>query len=221
MLQLELGYSDNFHAPGIKNEYDTPIAIRFAVSSRFLVEADIDALISQIAPSQTSVTGFGDCQFGIQTVLHHEHESSPGVALAYYLKVPTASATNGLGTGRTDHNFIALVSKTFDKTTFDFNAIYLLAGRTSRNGHSSSGQGAFAVSQGLTKRLGVQGEVSGFSRNDEQLGAMVGLAVGTYQVSERLVLDAGVRFGLTHDAPSSGFVAGMTVGVSDFHRRKH
>jgi hypothetical protein len=221
VLQLELGYSDNFHAPGIKNEYDTPIAIRFAVSSRFLLEADIDAVISQIAPNQTSVTGFGDCQFGIQTVLHHEHESSPGVALAYYLKVPMASATNGLGTGRTDHNFIALVSKTFDKTTFDFNAIYLLAGRTSRNGHSSSGQGAFAVSQGLTKRLGVQGEVSGFSRNDEQLGAMVGLAVGTYQVSERLVLDAGVRFGLTHDAPSSGFVAGMTVGVSDFHRRKH
>ena len=139
MLQLELGYTDNFHTPGVRAEYDTAIAIRFAVSSRFLVEADIDAMIAQsLSASQTSATGFGDCQFGIQTVLFHEHESSPGVALAYYIKVPTASGSNGLRTGKSrNHNFIALVSKTFDKTTFDFNAIYLLAGRTSRNGHWS------------------------------------------------------------------------------------
>ncbi len=220
VLQLESGYNANFHAFGVNNEQDTPIAVRFAVSSRVLVEADIDAVISQRALNQR-VTGFGDCQFGVQFVLLHEHETSPGVALAYYIKAPTASDSKGLGTGRVDHNFIALVSKTFDKTTVDFNAIYLLAGRTSRNGHASSGQGAFAVSQGLTKRFGVQGEISGFSKNDEQPGAMVGLAVATYQVSERLVLDAGVRFGLTHDAPSSGFVAGMTVGISDLYRKKH
>jgi len=220
VLQLESGYNANFHAFGVSNEQDTPIAIRFAVSSRVLVEADIDAVISQRAPNERRVTGFGDCQFGIQTVLFHEHETSPGFALAYYIKAPTASESKGLGTGKVDHNFIGLVSKTIDKTTLDFNAIYLVAGRTSGKGHASSGQGAFAVSEALTKRFGVQGEISGFSRNDEQLGAMVGLAVTTYQVSERLVLDAGVRFGLTHGAPSSGFVAGMTVGISDLLQKE-
>ena len=221
MLQLESGYNANFHASGISSEQDTPIAIRFAVSSRVLLEADIDAVVSQRATGEGRATGFGDCQFGIQTVLFHEHEASPGVALAYYIKAPTASSSKGLGTGRVDHELTALVSKTFDKTTLDFNAIYLLAGRTSRNGHASSGQGAFAVSEGLTKRFGVQGEVSGFSRNDEQTGAMVSLAVLTCQVNERLVLDAGVRFGLTHGAPSSGFVAGMTIGIADLYRKKH
>lgn len=221
VLQLESGYNANFNASGVSSEQDTPIAIRFAASSRVLLEADIDGVISEKATGQGRVTGFGDCQFGIQTVLFHEHETSPGVAFAYYIKAPTASSSKRLGTGKVDHEFTALVSKTFDKTTLDFNAIYLLAGRTSRNGHSSSGQGAFAVSEALTKRFGVQGEISGFSRNDEQLGAMLGLAVATYQVSERLVLDAGVRFGLTHGAPSSGFVAGMTLGICDLYRKKH
>ena len=221
VLQLESGYNANFHAFGVSNEQDTPIAIRFAVSSRVLVEADIDSVISQRAPNQSRATGFGDCQFGIQTVLFHEHETSPGFALAYYIKAPTASSSKGLGTGKVDHELTALLSKTFDKTTFDFNAIYLLAGRTSRNGHSSSGQGAFAVSEALPKRFGVQGEISGFSKNDEQPGAMLGLAVATYQVSKRLVLDAGVRFGLSHDAPSRGLVAGMTVGIADLYRKKH
>ncbi len=221
VLQLESGYNANLHASGVSSEQDTPIAIRFAASSRVLLEADIDAVISQTATGQEKVAGFGDCQFGIQTVLLHEHQTSPGVALAYYIKTPTASSTNGLGTGRVDHNFIALVSKTVDRTTLDLNAICFLAGRTSGKGHTLSGQGAFAVSEALTKRFGVQGEISGFSRNDEQRGAMVGLSVATYQVNERLVLDAGVRFGLTHGAPSTGFVAGMTVGVSDLYRKKH
>lgn len=221
VLQLESGYNANFHAFGVSSEQDTPIAIRFAASSSVLLEADVDAVISQTATGQQKTTGFGDCQLGIQTVLFHERQTSPGVAVAYYIKAPTASSTDGLGTGRVDHNFIALVSKTVDRTTLDLNAICLVAGRTSRKGHASSGQGAFAVSEALTKRFGVQGEISGFSRNDEQRGAMVGLSVATYQVSERLVLDAGVRFGLTHGAPSSGFVAGMTVGVSDLFKKKH
>lgn len=221
VLQLESGYNANFHASGVSNEQDTPIAIRFAASSSVLLEADVDAIISQTATGQQKATGFGDCQFGIQTVLFHEHQTSPGVALAYYLKAPTASSMNGLGTGKVDHDFIALVSKTVDKTTLDLNAICLLAGRTSRKGHALSGQGALAVSEALTKRFGVQGEISGLSRNDEQRGAIVGLSVATYQVSNRLVLDAGVRFGLTHGAPSSGFVAGMTVGASDLYRKKH
>jgi hypothetical protein len=221
VLQLESGFNSNFHASGVTSEEDPPIAIRFAVNLRVLLEADIDAVISQEVTGGGRTTGFGDCQFGIQTVLLHERERSPGVALAYYIKAPTASSSRGLGTGRVDHNFIALVSKTFDKTTLDFNGAYLLGGRTSARGHASSGQGAFAISQAVNKRFGVQGEISGFSRNDQQAGAMSELSVVTYQVNDRLVLDAGVRFGLTHGAPSSGFVAGMTVGISNLYRKKH
>jgi hypothetical protein len=126
-----------------------------------------------------------------------------------------------LGTGRVDHNFVALVSKKIGKTTIDFNAIYLVAGRTSNKGHATSGQAALALSHDLTRRFGLQGEVSGFGRNDEQSGAMFVLSAVTYQVNRRLVLDSGMRAGLTRDAPRVGFFAGMTVGIANLYRRHH
>jgi len=103
----------------------------------------------------------------------------------------------------------------------DFNASYLLAGRTSTSGHASSGQAALAASHDLTKRWGVQSEISGSSRNDEQPGSLLLLAAVTYQVNKRVVLDSGVRVGLTHDASREGFFAGMTLGVADLYHRHH
>jgi len=221
VLQLEYGYNANFRAPGVRAEQDTPLALRFAASKRILLEMDIDGVITQTDEDRKRATGFGDCQLGIQVVLMPENDRAPGIALAYYIKAPTASSAKGLGSGRVDHTWIALISKTIGRTTLDFNAIYLLAGRVSRQGYASSGQAAFAVSQGLTKRVGVQGEISGFSRNDLQPGAMVVLAVATYQVNNRLVFDGGVRFGLTSNAPATGIVAGLTIGISDLYKKKH
>src|SRR5882724_7533593 len=220
VLQLEYGYNANFHATGLRREQDTPMALRFAASSRILLEFDSDNIISQTPIPGTTTTGFGDIQLGIQGVLEQENASRPGVALAYYIKLPTASSSKGLGSGRVDHNFIALISKKVGETTIDFNAIYLLAGRTSQSGHASSGQAAIAASRNVTKRFGLQGEISGFSRNDDQPGAAFGLGVVTFQVNRRLVFDGGVRAGLTHGAPRVGAVAGLTVGISDLYARK-
>jgi hypothetical protein len=218
VLQLEYGFNGNWRAPGGASEQDTPLALRFAVSPRLLLEFDGDSPISQSADGLRT-TGAGDTQIGVQFVLQHEAASHPGVALAYYVKLPSASAAKGLGSGRVDHNLLALFSKKLGETTFDFNAIYLLAGRTTDSGHASSGQAALAASRNVTRRVGVQGELSGFGRNDAQSGAAFGLGVLTYQLNRRLVFDSGIRFGLTRDAPRIGAVAGLTVGITDLYRR--
>jgi hypothetical protein len=218
VLQLEYGFDGNWHEPGGDSQQRAPLALRFAVSRRLLLELDSDLPISQTADGLRT-TGAGDTQLGVQLVLQHEAASRPGVALAYYVKLPTASAAKGLGTGRVDHNLLALFSKKLGATTFDFNAIYLLAGRTTDSGHASSGQAALAASRNVTQRVGVQGELSGFSRNDDQAAALFGLGVVTYQLNRRLVFDSGIRFGLTHDAPRIGAVVGLTVGVADLYKR--
>jgi hypothetical protein len=221
VLQLEFGYNGNFHSQGSFNtETDFPLAIRFAVNRRILLEVDNDGPYS-LTSANSANTGEGDMQLGIQGVLLAEKGSRPGVAVAYYIKIPTGNPNRGFGTGRADHNFIGLFSKTVKKTTIDFNAIYLLAGRTSSAGHDSSGQAAFAVTQGLTKRFGIQGEISGASRNDQQAGAMYTLGVVTYQLNRRVVFDSGVRFGLTPNSARAGAFAGITVGVADFYKRHH
>jgi hypothetical protein len=217
VLQLEYGLNANWRAPSGVSTLDTPLALRFAVSRRLLLEFDGDSPTSQAATG-VRTTGAGDTQLGMQAVLEHEAASRPGVALAYYVKLPTASAALGLGTGRVDHNLLALVSKKLGETTFDFNAVYLLAGRTTGAGRTSSGQAALAASRNVTRRVGLQGELSGFSRNDAEAGAAFGLGVLTYQLNRRLVFDCGLRLGLTNEAPRIGAVAGLTLGVADLSR---
>lgn len=222
VLQLEFGYNANFHASGnYKYEQDAPLALRFAVNRRLLLELDTDSPYSQKDLSGVKNTGAGDTQLGIQAVLQPEKESRPGIAFAYYIKLPTAGSAKNLGTGRVDHTFIGLVSKKVGQTTVDFNAIYLLAGRTSGNGFASSGQAALAVSQNITKQFGVQGEISGSSRNDMQSGAMFGLGVVTYQLNRRIVFDSGLRFGLTSEAPRVGVVAGITIGIANLYKKHY
>jgi len=220
VLQLEFGFNSNFHAPGLSSAQDFPLALRFAASRRVLLEFDGDNPLLQ-TNAGVRTTGGGDSQLGIQIVLQHEEEARPGFSLAYYVKLPTASSAKGLGTGRVDHDFIALVSKNIGKTTVDFNFSYLLAGRTSDKGHASSGQAALAASHNLNKRWGIQSEISGFSRNDEQPGSLFLLAAVTYQVNRRLVFDSGARAGLTHDAPGIGVFVGMTVGIANLYHRHH
>jgi hypothetical protein len=219
VLQLEYGLNANWRAPSGVSALDTPLALRLALSRRLLFEFDGDSPNSQAAAG-VRTTGAGDTQLGVQAVLEHEAASRPGVALAYYVKLPTASAARGLGTGRVDHNLLALVSKKLGETTFDFNAVYLLAGRTTGTGRASSGQAALAASRNVTRRVGLQGELSGFSRNDAQAAAAFGLGVVTYQLNRRLVFDCGLRLGLTNEAPRVGAVAGLTVGVADLHRHQ-
>ncbi len=223
VLQIEYGYNANFHAEGVSTEQDTPLALRFAVSRRLLLEFDADSPISQTVSDgelgSVRMTGAGDTQLGIQSVLLPENKSRPGVSIAYYIKLPTANMGKNLGTGRVDHNFIGLISKTFGQTTVDFNAIYLLAGRTSGRGFASSGQAALAASRNLNKHFGLQGEISGLSRNDEQSGALFGLAVATYQLNRRVAFDSGLRIGLTSAAPRAGIVAGITIGVADLYKK--
>jgi hypothetical protein len=224
VLQLEIGYNANFRGPGFNLQQDLPLALRFAVSRRLLLEFDGDSPSSQTVAGVSAgvrTTGTGDSQLGIQVVLQHEKESRPGISFAYYVKLPTGDSGKGLGTGRVDHNFIALVSKKIGGTTLDFNAVFLFSGRTTDNGHASCGQAALAASHNVTRRVGIQGELSGYSRNDTQSGAMLALAAVTYQINRRLVLDSGLRFGLTHDAPRSGLFAGLTVGIGDLYKHRH
>src|SRR2546428_14141973 len=68
VLQLEFGYSANFHAPGVSTEQDFPLALRFAISRRLLLEFDGDNPTSQTVGG-TRTTGIGDTQLGIQVVL--------------------------------------------------------------------------------------------------------------------------------------------------------
>ena len=218
VLQLQYGYNRDLNEPGLRAVQDMPANLRFAASRRILFEFDFDGYTSKTSDDGVGVSSVGDTQFGIQTVLRYENERGPGMAVAYFVKAPTASSSKGLGSGRVDHSFLFLISRTYGSVTLDFNAVYLLSGRTSDTGHASSGQGAFAASWALTRRFGLQGEISGIGRIDTDPGAVFALGAVTYQINRRVILDAGVRFGLSHDAPATGLIGGITIGLANLYR---
>jgi hypothetical protein len=83
----------------------------------------------------------------------------------------------------------------------------------------TGGEYALALSRGFKNKFGVQGELSGQTKDDAQPVGVFTLGAVTYNVNRRLILDGGMRFGLTHDTPRVGVFAGLTVGIANFYKR--
>ena len=217
VLQVEYGYDANFRGKESRTEQSAPLALRFAATSRLLLELDLDTFKSETdAETRERETGVGDTQIGLQIVALKDTERHPALAFAYYLKLPTASEAKGLGTGRYDHKLVFLLSKQLGEVDLDFNAAYLNFGREDGAGRESGGQAAFSFGREFKNNFGLEGELSGQSLDEAQPRGVYALGALTYKVNRRLQLDGGMRFGLTHDAPRVGIFTGLTVGVADF-----
>lgn len=217
VLQVEYGYDANFRSRELHTEQTGQLALRFAASSRLLVELDLDTFKSETnEATRMRETGIGDARLGLQVVALKDTAGHPALAFAYYVKLPTASETKGLGTGHYDHKLVFLLSKKVGEVDFDFNGAYLNNGREDGAGRESGGQAAFSFSREFANNFGFEGELSGQSLDEAQPRGIYALTALTYKVNRRWQLDGGLRFGLTSDAPRVGVFAGMTVGVADF-----
>jgi Putative MetA-pathway of phenol degradation len=221
VLQVEYGYDANFRAAEFRSQQAAPLALRFAASSRLLLELDLDTVISERdEPEGARMTGIGDTRLGIQAVALKDTEQHPALAFAYYIKLPSASESKGLGTGRVDHKLVTLLSKKVGETDIDFNAAYLIVGREQGSGWISGGQAALSFARDFKSGFGALGEVSWQSKDDTQPRGAYALGALTYQANKRLIFDAGMRFGLNSEAPRVGVFVGVTVGAADFYGGK-
>ncbi len=80
------------------------------------LELDLLAGLATARASGTDrQTGFGDIVLGARWRFAEETRRAPQVGLAYFLKVPTASTTYGLGTGKADHLLYLMAAKSYGK----------------------------------------------------------------------------------------------------------
>lgn len=221
VLQIEFGYDSNFRSSEFRRQQSLPVNLRFAASSRFLLEAEFDAVLSQKQEEQGEVqTGVGDTRLGFQVVVLKDTERHPALAFAYSVKIPTASESKMLGTGRFDHRLTVLLSKKLgENTDLDINAAYLNVGREDSNRRADGGLGAVALSHEFENKFGFETELSGLSLDDVQPKGIYALGALTYKFNKRLRFDTGMRFGLTNDAPRVGFFAGFTVGAGNLFEK--
>jgi hypothetical protein len=221
VLQIEYGYDANFRAEDFRSQQSAPLSLRFAATNRLLLVANLDTVESELDQSGERMTGVGDASLGFQVVALKDTERHPALAFAYFVKLPSASEAKGLGTGRFDHKFITLLSKKFGSVDMDLDGAVLFVGRENATGWVTGGQGALSFSGEFENGFGLEGELSGQTKDDEQPKGLYALGAVTYKVNRRFNLDGGVRFGLTENAPRVGVFAGMTIGVADFYHKKN
>jgi hypothetical protein len=219
VLQIEYGYDASFRSSEFRTQQTLPLALRFAASSRLLVEFDLDTVKSETDENGSRETGVGDSRLGFQIVALKDTKSHPALAFAYYVKLPTGSEEKGLSTGRIDHKIMLLLSRKFGSTDMDINVAYLNVGREDSNRRASGGQGAISFGYEFKNNFGLEGELSGQSVDDVQPRGLFALGALTYKVNKRFQLDGGMRFGLNPDAPRVGVFGGVVVGLANLYRK--
>lgn len=171
---------------------------------------------------QTDVTGthrgFGDNWLGPQVRLYRQTRRVPTLAFSYAAKIPSASTTNGLGTGRVDHALTFLASKDMATIHFDFNATHSWIGREGMSGFDQNDQLNLAFSRSIHGGLGFTGEFYGDTQlNGDTSRFVSSLWAFTYTIKPWLVIDSGFEGGLTAGGPHRHVFAGFTYSIANLY----
>jgi hypothetical protein len=164
------------------------------------------------------VAGRGDSGAGFKYKIVEEKSWWPTFSVLYAATIPTATAQ--VGAGAVGHSAGILVSKDFGKHHFDFNETAQWLGRPGASGFDRNYFTALAYSHGITEKLGATAEIAGFSNaNSTTPATLTVMGAATYNLSPRLVLDAGVYVAAYGQLPRVTFFSGVTYSVSDLYRQ--
>jgi hypothetical protein len=163
------------------------------------------------------IAGLGDSGAGFKYKLFPQRNAWPTVAVLYVATLPTARPA--LGAGAMAHLAQFLISKDFGKHHFDLNEGVQFVGRPRVGGFYRTYFTALSYSRPLSGKWGYTGEIAGFSRlNATTPATMTLLNAATYNMSSRLVLDAGAYIAAYGQLPRFTVFAGVTYSIANLYR---
>ena len=217
VLELEYGWDHGWPASG-QRFTDAAGLLKFGLLCDVELRWTTTGFLSQTDALGTQ-SGFGDNWFGPQVRLYKQTRRVPSIAVSYAVKVPSASAARGLGSGKVDHQLTLLFSKDLFGVHFDLNASEFFVGRTRTTGFDRASQFNVAFGHVLYKNLQIQGEFYGDTRlNNSTPGFISGLSALAWNITPRLEIDGGVDTGITAAAPRLRIFAGFTYAIANLYR---
>ena len=208
---METGVDSRHNGDEFDAEQTLPTLLRYSITDSLALDVGFDGFTSQV-PTGGSIrtTGFGDSTLGAQWVALPQSSARPAVALAYAVKLPTA--TNGVGTGEVDHRLQLLVSRKLGQVEVNGVATYLNVGEEP-NVRTSGGSFAVSASQEFSTHVGYVADLSHQTVDAEVPKGTFVLGAVTYKMSDAAQLDAGVRAGLSSGSPRVSVIGGVSVGI--------
>ncbi len=156
-------------------------------------------------------SGFGDTEIKLKYRPLDEKDWRPAIAVLGNVKLPTASQSKGLGTGRTDFSLIAIATKTLSKrVVLHLNLGYTFVGERGTNNELIY---SAAVQFILSNEWALVGEIIGVNNfngrhGDDPLSGLIGTY---YLITDKTIWDAGVEIGMNKAGPDFRITTGLTL----------
>ncbi len=157
-------------------------------------------------------SGIGDVNLVGKYLLLEEKEARPALVLKSAVKTKSGSEEKGLGSGDVDYHVAAAASKTIGAATLHGMLGYTFMGANGNAVIRNIYLYGLAADCRVTDKFHVAAEIAGNKHPDRtaRQDPLSGLLGFTRQLADKLVLDAGVRYGFNKAMPKWS----STVGVS-------
>ena len=155
--------------------------------------------------------GLGDT--GVKLKYHFTDQNGwiPHFAVSGTVKIPTASESKGLGSGKMDLNLNTIFTWNVSKRW----QLYSNVGYTFIGEHKAKDELNYSIAAqfALSDKWALVGDIFGVNnfngdRHDDPISGLVGTQ---YVLSDNLVVDAGVEIGMNKAAPDYRLTVGLTI----------
>lgn len=214
VAELEFGLQRTLFPDSSRSDFQ-PTLLKLGLTEDFELRIAWNGFTRNIDPGGESQRGPSDPSLGFTWRFLRQEKLGADLALSYAHKFPRASVEKGIGSGAADDMLILLASKDFGKLHADFNVLETWVGQSGGPRIKQPGV-ALALTHPLSGAWGIGAEVYAIGASDAGPRTVATLWNLSYQVSPRLVLDAGFDRGLNKEAPRWNTYLGLTYGLGRF-----
>ena len=193
----------------------SPYLLKLGVSPRLELRLGGNGFLRQTSTASDPNEGYGDTTLGGQWTYWKNGPLGFDQAAQFTIKLPTASADKGLGSGEHDRTLMLLLSRDFGPFHADLNALETWLGQDGST-HERQAAGTVSVSRTLNSRWSLTGEVYSVGSTSSSPLIVSNLWCVALKLSPNLIVDAGVDIGLSHGAQKISVFAGFTRGLFRF-----
>ena len=205
-LEVEAGFLHE-HDGGGSRRHSIPLTLKLAFTPDWGVRVGSDVWVRRRDEVGDRASGFGDTGYVVKRRFAVDDDSAFG--LEGGVTTPTSRRGLGSGSGKPDWGLNAIYSADIGAWHTDLNLAATRLGAIDAGSGRTQYLGAASLSRALGERWGIVGEVSGTRRSGADSTRQL-LVAASYNVSKRLVLDAGAARSLRSGAPTWSAFTGFT-----------
>ena len=214
VAELEFGLQRTISADSSRSDFQSAL-LKLGITENFELRISWNGFARIVDPQGGSQSGPSDPSIGFTWRFLRQDAAGVDLALSYAHKIPRASVEKGIGSGAADDALVFLASKDFGKLHADFNLLQTWVGQAD-GPHIKQPGAALALTHPLAGDWGIGAEIYAIAASDAGPRTVATLWNLSYQVSPRLVLDAGFDHRLNNDAARWNYYLGLTYGLGRF-----